>query len=65
MVAGASCSGSAASPGGGRGGRGRGDFGAVPVVTTKVTERDVPVDIAAIGNVEAFTTISVRSQVTG
>jgi membrane fusion protein, multidrug efflux system len=65
-IAGAGCSGSAASPGGGgRGGRGRGDFGAVPVVVTKVTERDVPVDIAAIGNVEAYTTISVRSQVTG
>ncbi len=62
----AGCSGSAASSGGGgRGGRGRGDFGAVPVVTTKVAERDVPVDIAAIGNVEAYTTISVRSQVTG
>jgi len=66
MIAGAGCSGSAASPGGtGRGGRGRGDFGAVPVVTTKVSERDVPVDLAAIGNVEAYTTISVRSQVTG
>jgi membrane fusion protein, multidrug efflux system len=53
--------------GGGRGrGRGRGDGGgAVPVVTTKVSQRDVPVEIAAIGNVEAFTTISVRSQVTG
>jgi len=63
------CSGSAAtsgSGGGGRGGRGRGDGGgAVPVVTTKVVERDVPVDLAAIGNVEAYTTISVRSQVTG
>jgi len=61
------CSGSAATGNGGGGrGRGRGgDGGAVPVVTTKVAERDVPVDIAAIGNVEAFTTISVRSQVTG
>ena len=67
LVAAAGCSGSAAGGGGGgRGGRGRGDGGgAVPVVTTKVVERDVPVDIAAIGNVEAFTTISVRSQVTG
>jgi membrane fusion protein, multidrug efflux system len=65
-IAGAGCSGSAATPGGGgRGGRGRGDFGSVPVVVAKVTERDVPVDIAAIGNVEAYTTISVRSQVTG
>jgi membrane fusion protein, multidrug efflux system len=68
LVAAAGCSGQAASNsgGGGRGGRGRGDGGgAVPVVTTKVIERDVPVDLAAIGNVEAFTTISVRSQVTG
>jgi multidrug efflux system membrane fusion protein len=68
LVAAAGCSGSAAGTGGGggRGGRGRGDGGgAVPVVTTKAAERDVPVDLAAIGNVEAFTTISVRSQVTG
>src|SRR2546426_5985743 len=54
------------SGGGGRGGRGRGgDGGPAPVVTAKVTEKDVPVDIAAIGNVEAYATISVRSQVTG
>ena len=68
LLGAAGCSGSAATPGsggGGRGGRGRGDAGAVPVVTTTVTQRDVPVDLAAIGNVEAFTTISVRSQVTG
>jgi multidrug efflux system membrane fusion protein len=66
-LTGAGCSGSAAGTGGGgRGGRGRGEGGgAVPVVTTKVAERDVPVDLAAIGNVEAYTTISVRSQVTG
>ncbi|HEX3704744.1 MAG TPA: efflux RND transporter periplasmic adaptor subunit [Vicinamibacterales bacterium] len=58
---------SAASAGsGGRGGRGgRGGGGDAPVVTAKVSQRDVPVDIAAIGNVEAYATISVRSQVTG
>jgi membrane fusion protein, multidrug efflux system len=60
---------SAAGPGGSggggrRGGRG-GDSGPAPVVTTKVAEKDVPVDLAAIGNVEAYATISVRSQVTG
>jgi membrane fusion protein, multidrug efflux system len=55
-----------AGGGGGRGGRGRGgDSGLAPVVTGKVGEKDVPIDIAAIGNVEASTTISVRSQVTG
>jgi len=52
--------------GGGRGGRGRGgDGGPAPVVVAKVTEKDIPVDIAAIGNVEAYASISVRSQVTG
>jgi multidrug efflux system membrane fusion protein len=34
-------------------------------VTAKVAEKDVPIDLAAIGNVEAFVTNSVRSQVTG
>jgi pyruvate/2-oxoglutarate dehydrogenase complex dihydrolipoamide acyltransferase (E2) component len=34
-------------------------------VTAKVAEKDVPVDLAAIGNVEAYALISVRSQVTG
>jgi multidrug efflux system membrane fusion protein len=65
----ASCSDPAAQTtpgGGGRGGRGgRGAGGAQPVVTTTVVQKDVPVDIAAVGNVEAFNSISVRSQVTG
>jgi membrane fusion protein, multidrug efflux system len=53
--------------GGGRGGRGGrgGEGGPVPVVTAAVQQRDVPVEVAAIGNVEAFETVSVRSQVTG
>ena len=50
---------------GGRGGRGGGTGGTQPVVTTKVFQKDEPVDVAAVGNVEAYTTISVRSQVTG
>jgi membrane fusion protein, multidrug efflux system len=65
----AACGGTSAATGGGgggRGGRGRGDGGgAVPVVTTVVTQKDVPVDIDAIGNVEAYSTISVRAQVVG
>src|SRR4051794_21279992 len=67
--AGAACGSntSAAGPGGGGGrGRGRGgDGGAAPVVTAKAGEKDVPVDLAAIGNVEAYASISVRSQITG
>ena len=59
---------SAASPGGGgggRGGRGGNGAGPVPVVVGRVGQKDIPVDLAAIGNVEAFSTISVRAQVTG
>jgi multidrug efflux system membrane fusion protein len=63
---GSSAAGSSNAPaaGGGRGG-GRGAGAVVPVVLGKVSQRDVPVDIASIGNVEAFSTISVRSQLTG
>jgi multidrug efflux system membrane fusion protein len=35
------------------------------VVTGHVVKKDIPVELGAIGNVEANTTISVRSQVTG
>ncbi|MFN7985718.1 MAG: efflux RND transporter periplasmic adaptor subunit [Vicinamibacterales bacterium] len=48
----------------GRGGAGGGG-GAAPVAVAAVTQRDVPIDIEAIGNVEAANTIAVRSQVTG
>lgn len=53
-----------AGRGRGRGGRG-GDTGPVPVTTAVAQERDVPVSVDAIGNVEAYETVSVRSQVTG
>lgn len=43
----------------------RGEGGAVPVVTAKAVQKDVPVEIEAIGNVEAYDTVSVRAQVTG
>ena len=68
MASAIGCSGTSAqsSGSGGRGGRGgRGGGGAQPVVTAKVSQKDVPVDIAAVGNVEAYISVSVRSQVTG
>jgi multidrug efflux system membrane fusion protein len=34
-------------------------------VTARVSQQNVPVEIAAVGNVEAYSTISVKSQVTG
>ena len=61
---GSAATGSTGGRGGGRGGRG-GDGGAVPVVTAQVSKKDVPIAIDAIGNVEAFESVSVRSQVTG
>lgn len=42
---------------------GRGEV--VPVETALVTQQDVPLQIKAIGNVEALSTIGVRSQVEG
>jgi multidrug efflux system membrane fusion protein len=59
------CSASAGGSGGGGGGRGRGGTGDIPVVIGKVAQKDVPVELGAIGNVEAYETISVRSQITG
>lgn len=48
--------------GGGAGGRG----GAAALVTTAtVTQRAVPVEIRVVGNVEAYSTIRVRPQITG
>jgi biotin carboxyl carrier protein len=39
--------------------------GAVPVTVTKVSRKDVPVDIDVVGNVESYLTIAVKSQVSG
>ena len=67
LAAGCSSSSAAASAGGGgRSGRGAGGGGApVPVVVGRAVQKDVPVDLTSIGNVEAFSTISVRAQITG
>jgi|RhiMetdeSRZDD1v2_1073273.scaffolds.fasta_scaffold21697_6 membrane fusion protein, multidrug efflux system len=55
----------AGSQGQGRGaGRARGGE-AVPVLVATAVQKSVPVQIRAVGNVEAYTTVSVKSQVTG
>lgn len=66
-LAGCTNTGASASggPGGGKGGRGRGGGGDVPVTVAKAVEKNVPVEIQVIGNVEAYDTISVKAQVTG
>ncbi len=58
------CSNSGAKAGGGARGR-AGDGGPVPVVVAKVSQRDVPINVDVIGNVEAYSTITVKAQVGG
>jgi multidrug efflux system membrane fusion protein len=54
-----------AASGSEKGGK-RGDGGApVPVVVATVSQKDVPVNIEVIGNVEAYSTITVKAQVGG
>ena len=48
---------------GGKAGRGGG--GPIPVVVAKAEARDVPVEIQAVGNVQAYSAVSIRSQITG
>ena len=37
----------------------------VPVLAVPATARDVPVEVRAIGNVQAYSLVSIRSQITG
>ncbi|HEY7238216.1 MAG TPA: efflux RND transporter periplasmic adaptor subunit, partial [Burkholderiales bacterium] len=47
------------------GGKGKGAGAAVPVTVARVLQETVPVRIAAIGNVEAFSTVQVKARVDG
>src|SRR5580765_360398 len=54
------------TPGGGGGkGGGRGRGGDVPVTVANASHRDVPLEVQVIGNVEAYSTITVKAQVGG
>jgi membrane fusion protein, multidrug efflux system len=55
------------APGGGGSGKGgrRGAGGDVPVTVAKASMRDVPVEVQVIGNVEAYSTITVKALVGG
>ncbi len=50
---------------GGKGKGGRGEGGPVPVLVAMVQQKNVPINIDVIGNVEAYSTISVKAQVGG
>jgi len=58
-----------AKKGTGGGGRGRGRSldagGPAPVVVAKVSQKDVPIEVSVVGNVEAYSTINVIPQVGG
>src|SRR6266853_1381352 len=57
---------SADKGGPGKGGRGRGgEQGPVPVLVATVGAKTVPINVDVIGNVEAYSTISVRAQIGG
>jgi multidrug efflux system membrane fusion protein len=56
---------SAGGQGGGRGGKKGFGAGDVPVTIAKVSQKTVPVEEQVIGNVEAYSTISVKAQVGG
>ncbi len=51
----------AQTPGGGRGAQ----QGAVPVTVAPVVSKAMPIEIRVIGSVEPFSTVAVRSQITG
>src|SRR5450759_55031 len=55
------------APGGGGAGKGGGRRGGgdVPVTVANASNRDVPQEIQVIGNVEAYSTMTVKAQVGG
>ena len=55
------CAGKSTQAAGGR----RGDAAPVPVLVATVSQKDVPINIDIIGNVESYSTISVKAQVGG
>jgi membrane fusion protein, multidrug efflux system len=69
-LAGCSSFSSTDADGGGGGGKkgkkgGGGSAAAVPVTVATAVQRDVPIEVSAVGTVEAYTTVSVKSLVTG
>ncbi len=67
ILACAACSGEAVQSTPAVSGRGGGPQGAaaVPVATTVAVQKSMPIAISVIGSAEAFSTVAVRSQITG
>jgi len=62
---GASASGGSGGSSGGKGGRRGAGGGDVPVLVAVAAVKNVPVEVQVIGNVEAYSTISVKAQLNG
>lgn len=67
MAAAAACAGGEAQAPqqAGRAGARAGQGGAVPVTVAKVVQKSMPIEIHVIGTAEAYSTVSIRSQITG
>ena len=61
----AACSGEALQSTPSGGGRGTAQTAAVPVATALVSQKAIPLELDVIGSAEAFSTVSVRAQLTG
>jgi len=61
----AACAGEETAASGASGASESSDQPAVPVTTTQVVQKSMPVEIQVIGAVEPFATVAIRSQVTG
>src|SRR5262245_3834947 len=55
----------AAARNGANGSRGGGAGGAVPVTVAPVVRKSVPIEIGVIGAAEPFSSVAIRSQITG
>lgn len=62
VVYGQMTSGTGKKPETGRGSEGR---AAVPVIVARVSQKNMPVQLEVVGSVEAYSTVSIRTQVTG
>ena len=65
LLTGCAKSDDAAAQGDGKKGKKGGNDGPVPVEAATAVRRDVPIDLAAVGNVESYSTVSIRSQISG
>jgi multidrug efflux system membrane fusion protein len=65
FTAGCASEDAAATAGARNGGRGAGAGGAVPVTVAAVVRKTVPIEISVIGAAEPFSSVAIRSQITG